>query len=113
MHVKERFKHHRYDTVRLADVLCESPDPFPATHDRIRIRRRVAPPGGRSEPRRSAIAADYLLPVVVDAIHGATVDTREYMPYLSRRAHPSPQLTTPINVGRPPTRVDSGPPLSP
>jgi hypothetical protein len=77
------------------------------------LKRRGSPPGVVARPRRSVSVAGYRLPVVVDAIHGATVATREYMPYLSRRAHPSPQLTTPINVGRPSTRSDRGPPLSP
>jgi hypothetical protein len=76
MRVRERFKNRRYDTGRLADVLCESPDPYPATHDRMGDRAPRRATRGRSEPRRSDIAAGYLL-VVVDAIHGATVDTRE------------------------------------
>ena len=36
MHFKERCKRRRYATGRLADVLCESPDPSPATYDRLR-----------------------------------------------------------------------------
>jgi hypothetical protein len=57
----------------------------------------------QSQQRLAAYFLAWLVWAVVDATHGAATDTREYIPYLSLRAHPSPKLTTPIKVWFPPT----------
>jgi hypothetical protein len=77
MHVRERCTRHRYDTIRRADVLCESTEPGPATRDRSGDPASRLATGQSQRVATLSHRCGYWRPAVVAAIHGATVDTRE------------------------------------